>query len=91
MDQPTVQPGQRVLETRVFYHRTTGEVLHVHRIVAGAGQHLDEDQRQDAIALLEPSLRRQYGELESVTVEEVDVAGEGPLRVDLASRTLIRP
>jgi hypothetical protein len=88
--QPKANPGTdlRVVETRVYYDATSGDVVHVHRLAVGADQEVDENLRQ-GVEEFDRWLRSQHGpELDFIKAGDADLP-HGPIRVDVDSRTII--
>jgi hypothetical protein len=79
------------VETRVYFDAASGEAVHVHRLAVAPDQEVDDDLRRGADAF-DKWLRSRYldRELDFVEVEESDLQGEGPISVDITSRTLVR-
>ena len=81
--------GLRVVETRVYYDTSSGDVLHVHRLAVAPGQEVDDHLRRGVDAF-DQWLRSQHDvALGFLRVEESDLPSSGPLRVDVASSSLV--
>jgi hypothetical protein len=82
--------GLHVLEARVYYDATSGDVIHVHRLAVESDNDADENLRQ-GVETFDQWLRSQHdGELDFLVVSETDIPEKGPILVDINSRTLTR-
>ena len=81
--------GMQVTATRVYFDTASGEAVHVHRIVVGPGQEVDDELRRGAEAFDEWLRSQHRAELDFLEVDESDMP-EGPISVDITSRTLQR-
>jgi hypothetical protein len=83
-----------VQQVRVYYDPSSGDVKHVHTLVASAGEQLDTQRIDYEMAQLEGSLKRRYeGDLEHLVIEthELQRASQlgNKLKIDLASKRLV--
>lgn len=92
MTKPTASAaGLGIAETRIYYDAATGEVVHIHRLIMGAGHRLGDAQRDVVVEPFDSGIRQNYpGELAYLVVDEDDLRGDGRLLVDVASRRLVR-
>jgi hypothetical protein len=95
-DQP-VGPGGalQVLQIRVYYDPASGDIVHVHRLVASADDSLDERRIDEEMSAFEESLRERHPTaLEYLVVDEASlqeaVGPEVNLKVDVTAKRLVR-
>jgi len=90
MESPHPAGGLQIVQVRVYYDGASGEVIHVHRLVASPGDApLSEERITEEMAAFETSVRERHGRaLEYLVVDEASLrrASAAPLRVDLGSR-----
>jgi hypothetical protein len=96
MSGPTdTDAGLRVQQIRVYFDPTSGEIVHVHQLLAPAGDPLDEQRIEDEMQAFEESVRDRHSEgLEYIVVDDElvreAVSPEVNLRVDVSRRKLVR-
>jgi hypothetical protein len=92
--QPHQPQGLHVEASRVYYDPTSGEVVHVHRLVSAPGERLGEQAINREMNAFAESLRQRHTrELEVLAVEEAElnqlISGGGRLRVEAEARRLV--
>jgi hypothetical protein len=92
-DQPSVKrtavAGRKIAQTRVYFKVSTGEAVHIHRLAAAVDETGEEKHLRDAVDLFDRWVRNKHDEeLEYIAVDETDIDHEGPIYVDLNSRSL---
>jgi hypothetical protein len=90
-DEPQVPAGLTVHQARIYYEPWSGDVVHLHQLVAAPTDELDSDRIQVEMNAFEQGLRQRHGDVEYLIIEPKDVSAlaEG-VRVDVERRTLVR-
>jgi hypothetical protein len=95
-EQPSGPEGTlQVQQIRVYYDPESGDIVHVHQLVAMADETLDERRIDDEMTAFEQSLRERHATaLEYLIVDEAllqeAISPEVNLKVDVSARRLIR-
>lgn len=95
-EQPSGPEGTlQVQQIRVYYDPESGDIVHVHQLVAMADESLDERRIDDEMRAFEESLRERHPTaLEYLIVDEASlqeaVSPEVNLKVDVSAKRLVR-
>jgi hypothetical protein len=90
VDENQTVPGELVtLRTRAYFDPETGEVIHMHKLLAPAGMPVDDKRIEEETSAFEELLARRHDQsLKSVEVSEEDlhrIDDNTTLRVDVKS------
>lgn len=84
--------GARVVETRVYYSVQSGQAVHIHRLVVGAGQTEGDASLQTGVDRFDDWLRTHHDDdLDFIVVDEEALERAGPIEVDPEARVLKPP